>query len=178
MPTPPVYPNVIIQGKDATFVCSLSNFDAYQMTRPHKAPKTFVFAAKSTDNLHFFENTADYVHVFSCGDKDGENWLQKILLARVSALFSNCIASSLGSKLIMMRLLQSYMINQERHIITNQGASASASASSSGGSKLARAGTRKGQRPVQPLVAVSAPLSAMNTPMTAVFEPGSLLSKR
>lgn len=74
---------VFAQGKDATFLCSLSNFDAYYVTRVHKAPKPYVFAVKSTDSLTFFENTADYVHIFSCGESEGKNWLEKILLARV-----------------------------------------------------------------------------------------------
>lgn len=73
-----------IKGKDETFLCSLSNFDAYFVTRLHKAPKPFVFAVKSTDNLSLFENKADYLHVFACSQKDGEKWMDKILLARVS----------------------------------------------------------------------------------------------
>jgi hypothetical protein len=64
-------------------MCSMSNFDAYFVTRHHKGPKPFVFAVKSTDNLSYFEDTADYVHVFSCGQKDGEKWVEKILLTRV-----------------------------------------------------------------------------------------------
>jgi hypothetical protein len=71
------------QNKDEIFLCSLSNFDAYTVTRLHKAPKPFVFAIKSTDNLSFFENTADYMHIFACNPKDGEKWIEKILLARV-----------------------------------------------------------------------------------------------
>ena len=74
-----------VQGKDATFLCSLNNFDAYYVTRVHKAPKPYVFSVKSTDSLSYFENTSDYVHVFSCGESEGKNWLEKILLARVSA---------------------------------------------------------------------------------------------
>src|ERR1700722_10734983 len=92
------------QGKDETFLCSLSTFDAYFVTRPHKSPKPFVFAVKSMDDLSFFENTADYLHVFSCGQKEGEKWvsqkkilskrnphlcyfqIQQILLARVSII--------------------------------------------------------------------------------------------
>ncbi len=66
------------------FLCSLSNFDAYFVTRLHKAPKAFVFALKSTDNLSLFENTADYLHVFSCNKNDGDRWMERILLARVS----------------------------------------------------------------------------------------------
>ena len=65
-------------------MCSLSNFDAYSVTRRHKAPKAFVFAMKSTDHLSLFENAADYLHVFSCNPKDGEKWMQVILVARVS----------------------------------------------------------------------------------------------
>jgi len=50
----------------------------------HKSPKPYVFAVKSTDNLSFFENAADYVHVFCCSEKDGKKWLENVLLARVS----------------------------------------------------------------------------------------------
>lgn len=67
------------------FLCSLANFDAYMVTRIHKSPKPYVFAVKSTDNLSFFENSADYLHVFCCPEKDGKKWLESILLARVSA---------------------------------------------------------------------------------------------
>ena len=65
-------------------LCSLSNFDAYRVTRIHRAPKPFVFAVKSTDNLSFFENTADYLHSFACSEKEGMIWMEKILVARVS----------------------------------------------------------------------------------------------
>jgi hypothetical protein len=71
------------QGKDEIHLCSLSNFDAYSITRKYKSPKSFVFAVKSTDNLSFFENAADYVHYFSCGTAEGEQWMKSILLARV-----------------------------------------------------------------------------------------------
>jgi hypothetical protein len=72
------------QGKDEIFLCSLANFDAYVVTRIHKSPKPYVFAVKSTDNLSFFENSADYVHVFCCPEKDGKKWVENVLLARVS----------------------------------------------------------------------------------------------
>ena len=75
-----------LQGKDATFLCSLNNFDAFYVTRVHKAPKPYVFSVKSTDSLSYFENTSDYVLVFSSGESEGKNWLEKILLARVSDL--------------------------------------------------------------------------------------------
>ncbi|KAI9058118.1 hypothetical protein FKP32DRAFT_1680575 [Trametes sanguinea] len=82
-------------GKDATFLCSLNNFDAYYVTRVHKAPKPYVFSVKSTDSLTFFESTSDYVHVFSCGESEGKNWLEKILLARSYVLYQerNVISS-------------------------------------------------------------------------------------
>lgn len=76
----------ITQGRDEVCLCSLSNFDAYFVTRLHKAPKPFIFAVKSTDNLSFFENTADYLHIFSCNQKEGEKWMEAILLARVSPI--------------------------------------------------------------------------------------------
>ncbi|KAK0487609.1 hypothetical protein IW261DRAFT_1328168 [Armillaria novae-zelandiae] len=82
-------------GKDEMFLCSLSNFDAYFVTRLHKAPKAFVFALKSTDNLSLFENTADYLHVFSCNKTDGDRWMERILLAR------------------------SYVLHQERNVLFN-----------------------------------------------------------
>ncbi|KAJ6508468.1 hypothetical protein C8R45DRAFT_1069190 [Mycena sanguinolenta] len=139
--------------KDEVFLCSLSNFDAYTVTRLHKAPKPFVFAVKSTDNLSFFENTADYMHIFACHPKDGEKWIERILLAR------------------------SYVLFQERNVLFNP-KSPAGNAASAGPSGLSRAPTRKSantpQRPVQqPLLAV-APL--LVTPdRNDVFAPGSLL---
>ena len=77
-------PDDAFQGRDEVFLCTLSNFDAYSVTRAYKAPKPFAFAIKSTDNLSFFENTADYLHMFSCQARDGQKWIEKILIARVS----------------------------------------------------------------------------------------------
>ncbi|KIP09664.1 hypothetical protein PHLGIDRAFT_11795 [Phlebiopsis gigantea 11061_1 CR5-6] len=139
-------------GKDQIQLCSLSNFDAYIVTRVSKAPKAYIFAVKSTDNLSFFESTADYVHVFSCDKKDGENWLEKILLAR------------------------SYVLHQERNVLTTATAPVSIV-----GASLSRSGTRK--RPAQPLVnfgaaGASVPSDAPPTTPLPVFEPGSLLAKR
>ena len=71
------------QGRDETLLCPLSNFDAYYVTRSHRSPKPFAFTIKSTDNLSFFENTADYMHNFSCSEKNGQVWVEKILVARV-----------------------------------------------------------------------------------------------
>ncbi|KAF7302446.1 PH domain-containing protein [Mycena chlorophos] len=139
-------------GKDEICLCSLSNFDAYHVTRLHKAPKPFVFAVKSTDNLSFFENTADYLHIFSCNQKDGEKWMEKILLAR------------------------SYVLYQERNVLFNPKApSGNAAGPVSGGgggggggaTGLARAATRKGPPPAAPLLVAP--------DRNDVFAPGSLL---
>ncbi|KAG6377130.1 hypothetical protein JVT61DRAFT_1181 [Boletus reticuloceps] len=138
-------------GKDEVFLCSLSNFDVYFVTRKHKAPKAFVFAIKSTDHLSLFENAADYLHVFSCNPKDGDNWMQAILLAR------------------------SYVLYQERNVLfTKSGESLSQA------KPLTRSRTRKqsvSARPAQPLVNVPPPFSQAPTANIA-FEPGSLLAKR
>lgn len=72
--------------KDETFLCKLSNFDVYSVTRIQKSPKPFVFAVKSTDNLAFFEDKSDYLHTFSCKEREGLDWMSKILLARVRHL--------------------------------------------------------------------------------------------
>lgn len=136
-------------GKDEIFLCSLSNFDAYYMTRKHKSPKPFVFAIKSTDNISLFENVSDYVHILSCNQKDGERWMEAILVAR------------------------SYVLFQERHVLfAKPGESTSIS------NNLSRSQTRKqsiSARPSQPLVSVSAPFSTSANAVT--FEPGSLLAK-
>ncbi|KAG1748733.1 hypothetical protein EDB19DRAFT_1683366 [Suillus lakei] len=137
-------------GKDETFLCSLSNFDAYYITRKHKCPKPFVFAIKSTDNISLFENMSDYVHILSCNQKDGERWMEAILVAR------------------------SYVLFQERHVLfAKPGESTPIS------NTLSRSQTRKqsiSTRPSQPLVSVSAPFSASAT-AAVTFEPGSLLAK-
>jgi len=141
-------------GRDEVLLCSLSNFDAYFITRLHKAPRPFSFAVKSTDNLSFFENTADYLHIFSCGEKEGNAWMETILLAR------------------------SYVLHQERHVLFNPKASNGNAAGGSGA--LSRVGTRKApsSRPAQPLVSVAPPLTiAQQMQAGDVFEPGSLLRK-
>ncbi|KAF7309705.1 hypothetical protein MIND_00342200 [Mycena indigotica] len=76
--------------KEEVYFCSLSTFDAYTLTRPHKAPpKPFTFAVKSTQNSSTFENPADYLHIFSCNSDEGEQWLEKIRLARSFVLCHN-----------------------------------------------------------------------------------------
>jgi len=69
-------------GRDEAFLCKLTNFDVYSVTRVMKTPKPFVFAVKSTENLSLFENTADYLHTFCCKEKEGLEWMMNILLAR------------------------------------------------------------------------------------------------
>ncbi|KZT27370.1 hypothetical protein NEOLEDRAFT_1060838 [Neolentinus lepideus HHB14362 ss-1] len=123
-------------GKDETFLCSLSNFDAYHVTRLHKAPKPYTFAVKSTDNLSFFENTADYVHIFSVPEKEGQMWMEKILLAR------------------------SYMLIQERTVLMAKSGGLNGTAGSKG---LARAPTRK-QPPRANQTLVAAPSPAVFEP--------------
>jgi len=137
-------------GKDEVFLCSLSNFDAYCVTRRHKSPKAFVFAIKSTDHPSLFENAADYLHVFSCNPKDGERWMQVILVARSYVLYQerNVLFAKTGEKLSQVK-------------------------------PLTRTRTRKQSisRPAQPLVSVPPPFSQSQAAAIA-FEPGSLLAKR
>lgn len=143
------------------------------VTRIHKSPKPYVFAVKSTDSLSFFENSADYVHVFCCSEKDGQKWLESVLLARVSD------DSPPDDKVVSQRpsLPQSYFINQERNTLSVGATSGSAGIL---GKSLSRSGTRKGSRTApQPLVHVSATAVASANPLQGyAFEPGSLLAKR
>ena len=148
----------------------MNNFDAYVVTRVGKAPKGFVFAVKSTDNISFFESTSDYIHTFSVPEREGENWLEKILLARVCIFASSSIACLLT---VMVR--QSYIIHQERNVITGNNNNNNTSVI---GASLTRAGTRK--RPAQPLVNFGGPITLADPPplVPPSFEPGSLLAKR
>ena len=68
-------------GKDEAVLCKLTNFDVYSVTRVMKMPKPFVFAARSTENLSLFGNTADYLHTFCYKEKEGLEWMMNILLA-------------------------------------------------------------------------------------------------
>ncbi|KAF6754863.1 hypothetical protein DFP72DRAFT_812127 [Ephemerocybe angulata] len=139
------------EGKEEVLLCSLSNFDAYFISRAHRAPKPFAFAVKSTDSLTFFENAADYVHNFSCNESNGRVWMEKILIAR------------------------SYVLQQERQILFNPKA---VGGNASGG--LSRAPTTRkstSQRPAAPLVSVPPLVFSNQAPpqRDKVFEPGSLL---
>ncbi|GJE99833.1 PH domain-containing protein [Phanerochaete sordida] len=136
-------------GKDQVQLCSLNNFDAYVVTRVSKAPKSYIFAVKSTDNISFFESTSDYVHIFSCDQKEGENWVEKILIAR------------------------SYILYQDRNVLSTTGATANP------GAGLSRAGTRKRPAQPLVNFSAAQTVSAAEPPpaLTPVFAPGSLLAK-
>ncbi|KAK7469063.1 hypothetical protein VKT23_003556 [Stygiomarasmius scandens] len=111
-------------GKDEVLLCSLSNYDVYRVTRLIKAPKEYTFALKSTDNLSFFEDTADYLHMFSCRMDKGEAWMEKILLAR------------------------SYVLYQERNVLSKPSNTAQGPAAG-GATGLSRNPTRKAaQKPL------------------------------
>ncbi|KAL5501764.1 hypothetical protein ACEPAH_9024 [Sanghuangporus vaninii] len=111
------------EGKDDEFLCSLSVFDAYVVTRIHKAPRGFTFAVKSTDPITLFENKADYLHVFSVPEETGIAWLEAIWRAR------------------------SYILYQEKNVLFRN---KSAGEGTSAGANLARSGTRK--KPAQTYV--------------------------
>ena len=151
-------------GKDEMFLCKLTNFDVYSVTRVTKTPKPFVFAVKSTENLSLFENTADYLHTFCCKEKDGLAWMMNILLARVSLFLYSEILSAMADEL---DFLKSYVYYQGKRQQPKPA-----------GASLSRAGTRRGpNRPGQTLVSIPPPtVQAVST--KAVFEPGSLLAAR
>jgi len=151
-------------GKDEVFLCKLTNFDVYSVTRVMKTPKPFVFAVKSTENLSLFENTADYLHTFCCKEKEGLEWMMNILLARVSPL---CIRLSCSRRADPLHLLKSYVSYQGKR-----------SQPKPAGASLSRAGTRRGQsKPGHTLVSIPPP-TVQTVPTKAVFEPGSLLAAR
>ncbi|KAG8683831.1 hypothetical protein FRC09_015827 [Ceratobasidium sp. 395] len=103
-------------GKEQTFLCGVSNFDAYVVTHIQRAPKGFVFATKSTEGSGVFEKEEDSSHIFSCDREIGEVWLNKILLAR------------------------SYVLQQERSILPRPSNAGSLAHSKS---LLSRSGTKK-----------------------------------
>ena len=150
-------------GRDEVFLCKLTNFDVYSVTRVMKTPKPFVFAVKSTENLSLFENTADYLHTFCCKEKDGLEWMMKILLARVSLHRIQVPSSRHPDRL---RLLKSYISYQGRRQQPKPT-----------GASLSRTGTRRTpNKPGQTLVSIPPP--PVQAPTNAVFEPGSLLAAR
>ena len=150
-------------GKDEVFLCKLTNFDVYSVTRVMKTPKPFVFAVKSTENLSLFENTADYLHTFCCKEKEGLEWMMNTLLARVSP---RPIQLSYSRRAAKPHLLKSYVSYKGRPQSKPAGAS------------LSRAGTRRAaSKPGQTLVSIPPP-TLQTVSAKAVFEPGSLLATR
>ena len=151
-------------GRDEVFLCKLTNFDVYSVTRVMKTPKPFVFSIKSTENLSLFENTADYLHTFCCKEKEGLEWMMNILLARVSLRFIKLSCLQRADKLHLLKSCVSYRGRRLQPKPT--------------GASLSRAGTRRAQnKPGQTLVSI--PPSTVQTVSTkAVFEPGSLLAGR
>lgn len=148
-------------GKDGMFLCKLTNFDVYSVTRVMKTPKPFVFAVKSTENLSLFENAADYLHTFCCKEKEGLEWMMNILLSRVSA-----------SHLVCLRWLTG-RASSKSHVYYKE----KRQQSTSTGASLSRAGTRRGQnKPGQTLVSIPPP-TVQTASAKAVFEPGSLLAR-
>ena len=138
-------------------LCSLSNFDAYIVTRAFKAPKPFTFALKSTDDLSFFEDKSDYMHLISCEEKTGQRWMERVLLAR------------------------SFVLYQEKStLFTASNGAAPTALSRSGTTSRKRAPTLLGSIPSEPL---SYPANPVPPPMGnghghGVFEPGSLLGRQ
>jgi hypothetical protein len=151
-------------GKDEVFLCKLTNFDVYSVTRVMKTPKPFVFAVKSTENLSLFEDTADYLHTFCCKEREGLEWMMNILLARVS---SRCIELPCPQHADKLHLLKSCVSYRGRRPQPKPA-----------GASLSRAGTRRAQsKPGQTLVSIPPP-TVQTVPTKAVFEPGSLLAGR
>ncbi|KAG8691946.1 hypothetical protein FRC11_003655 [Ceratobasidium sp. 423] len=105
------------KGKDRTYLCNLSHFDGYVVTHVPRAPKPYVFAAKSTDITGVFEKEEDSSHIFSCEGEIGESWLARILLAR------------------------SYILQQERNVLFRPATAGSTLTASK--SMLSRSGTKK-----------------------------------
>ena len=93
-------------------------------------------------------------------------WVECILLARVSIF-----VHILEPEMVADRLPQSYILYQERHVLSKNRAAADNSA----GAGLARSGTRK--KPTQTFVTLSSP-KALGAAQNSPFEPGSLLAKR
>ncbi|TFL04240.1 hypothetical protein BDV98DRAFT_503571 [Pterulicium gracile] len=135
-------------------LCSLSNFDAYIVTRAIKAPKPFTFALKSTDDLSFFEDKSDYMHLISCDEKTGGRWMERVLLAR------------------------SFVLYQEKStLFTASNGAAPTALSRSGTTSRKRAPTLLGSvLPSEP--PIPPPMSHGHGHGHGVFEPGSLLGRQ
>lgn len=93
------------QGKDEVFLCTLSNFDVFEvppsanhMVRP---PRQCAFGIKSLDKLSFFETKTDFVHYFCTKDTAvATDWMRRIYDARVRRILPRLdqfwVADSVG----------------------------------------------------------------------------------
>jgi hypothetical protein len=111
--------------------------------------------------------------VFSCSPKDGDKWIEKILLARVNNLYR--LTTDFGADFLLR--YQSYILHQERTVLFARGSGPTGASSPPGTSKALPRSLPRKQPNIQPLVNVSAPFT-MTSPTSATFEPGSLLAKR
>ncbi|KAH7336964.1 hypothetical protein B0J17DRAFT_574563, partial [Rhizoctonia solani] len=138
------------KGKERAYLCNLSHFDGYVVTHVPRAPKPYVFAAKSIDISGVFEKEEDSSHIFSCDGEIGESWLARILLAR------------------------SYIIQQERTVLFRPVTAGSTLTASK--TLLTRSGTKKSHVSSRTAGAqYSAPLVQDLNP--SPFVQGSLLAK-
>ncbi|CAE6523054.1 unnamed protein product [Rhizoctonia solani] len=137
------------KGKDRTYLCNLSHFDGYVVTHVPRAPKPYVFAAKSIDISGVFEKEEDSSHIFSCDGEVGESWLARILLAR------------------------SYILQQERTVLFRPVTAGSTLVASK--TILTRSGTKKSHVSSRTAGSYSAPLVQDLNP--SPFAHGSLLAK-
>ncbi|CAE6448335.1 unnamed protein product [Rhizoctonia solani] len=138
------------KGKDRTYLCNLSHFDGYVVTHVPRAPKPYVFAAKSIDISGVFEKEEDSSHIFSCDGEVGESWLARILLAR------------------------SYILQQERTVLFRPVTAGSTLVASK--TMLSRSGTKKSHASSRTAGSQhSAPLVQDLNP--SPFAQGSLLAK-
>ena len=124
-----------------------------------------MFALKSTDNLTLFENPADYLHIFACDHNDGQRWVERVLLARVSLGLLQC-----GQIYFDVESLQSYVLYKERTVLFS-----AAPAGFPIQNTYKAAGS---SRPAAPLVDVNTLQAPAGQPaIKSPFQSGSLLAK-
>ncbi|CED82318.1 hypothetical protein [Phaffia rhodozyma] len=75
------------RGKDEQYLCALSAFDIYTLTKPiPKAPSGRIWCLKSQDKAAFFEDPADYMHLFVCDERAFDSIHRRTFSARSQAL--------------------------------------------------------------------------------------------
>ncbi|ORX98096.1 hypothetical protein K493DRAFT_214910, partial [Basidiobolus meristosporus CBS 931.73] len=82
-----IYFSKDIKGTNEQFLCALSNFDIYTLTKSRKkAPTEFIFSLKSSDSVHLFENAEDFVHFICVESGDAlKEWVLGLRQAKVSS---------------------------------------------------------------------------------------------